>query len=193
MSAIRYPLSGNIHRKGRAMSSMGRIEDAPGLRGDAPEPAVLRAVLGRFATGVTVVTTVSPDGERAGVTASSFNTLSLDPPLVLWSLALTAASLPVFRAAGRFAVNILGEGQTGIARQFARPAADKFAGVETIEGLGGVPLIAGAIAHLDCAVWRRDDGGDHELYIGRVLRAGATDGAPLVYARGGFGQFAARA
>lgn len=173
------------------MTSMGRIECAPSGEEDRIDPIALRGVLGRFATGVTVITTLSPSGERAGVTASSFNTLSLDPPLVLWSLGLRAPSLAVFRSADRFAVNILRDDQSDIARQFGRPSADKFAGVETAQGLGGVPLIGGALAQIECAVWRRDDGGDHELYIGRVLRMAASDGAPLVFARGAFGQFRA--
>lgn len=152
-------------------------------------PAEYRTVLGRFATGVTVMTTVCPQGRRAGVTVSSFNTLSLDPPLVLWSLALKAPSLSVFRDAGRFAVNILAEDQAGLALQFARGADDKFLGVATTEGLGGVPLIQGAVAHIECEMERRDDGGDHELYIGRTVRTHSSDRHPLIFAKGRFGQF----
>ena len=171
------------------MTSLSAIESAPNAASGRIDPLALRGVFGRFATGVTVVTAVAPDGERAGVTVNSFNTLSLDPPLILWSLALHAASLPVFRAADRFAVNILADDQAAIARQFARPAPDKFVGVALKPGLGDMLLIEGAIAHIECAVARRDPGGDHELYIGQVLRASATDGGPLVYARGGFGQY----
>ncbi len=168
------------------MSEMGTSTTASG----AMDPAHLRAVLGRFATGVTVITSVAPDGQRAGVTASSFNTLSLDPPLVLWSLSLKAPSLSVFRSGPHFAVNILAADQAAIALQFARPAEDKFRDIATYEGVGGVPLITGAIAHLVCSVVRRDPGGDHELYIGQVVDAVHTDRSPLVYARGGFGHFA---
>lgn len=148
-----------------------------------------RSVLGRFATGVTVMTTVTPAGQKAGVTVSSFNTLSLHPPLVLWSLALAAPSLAVFRASGRFAVNILAEDQAAVALQFSRHADDKFHGISTVPGLGGVPLIVGAVAHIECEIERRDPGGDHELYIGRTVRADSSDRLPLVYAKGKFGQF----
>ena len=152
-------------------------------------PAEFRSVLGRFATGVTVMTTVCPQGRRAGVTVSSFNTLSLDPPLVLWSHALKAPSLAVFRDSGRFAVNILAEDQAELALQFARGSEDKFRGIATTEGLGGVPLIDGAVAHIECELERRDPGGDHELYIGRTVRTNSSDRHPLVYAKGRFGQF----
>ncbi len=155
----------------------------------AVDPAAFRSVLGRFATGVTVVTTVSTEGKPVGVTASSFNTLSLDPPLILWSLALKAPSLSSYRSSGRFAVNILGIDQAAVALQFARPSNDKFRGIATMPGLGDVPLIADAIAHLECEVVRRDPGGDHELFIGRVLRAAAADRQPLIYVTGKFGQF----
>ena len=153
------------------------------------DPAALRSVLGRFATGVTVITTLSREGHKVGVTASSFNTLSLDPPLILWSLAVTALSLSAFRASGQFAVNILGSDQAAVALQFARQSDDKFRGIATRPGLGGVPLLDDAIAHLECEVVRRDPGGDHELYIGRVQRATAADRQPLIYVTGKFGQF----
>jgi flavin reductase (DIM6/NTAB) family NADH-FMN oxidoreductase RutF len=156
---------------------------------DGVHPSEFRSVLGRFATGVTVITTVCPRGRRAGVTVSSFNTLSLDPPLVLWSLALKAPSLSVFRDAGRFAVNILADDQAELALQFARGSDDKFRGIVTNEGLGGVPLIDGAVAHIECEVERRDPGGDHELYIGRTVRTSCSDRRPLIYVTGRFGQF----
>ncbi|UAX97603.1 flavin reductase family protein [Ensifer adhaerens] len=166
---------------------MNRI--IPDALTSAPQPAEFRRVLGQYPTGVTVITAQTAAGVRAGVTVSSFNTLSLDPPLILWSLALSAPSLEVFRHTERFAVNILGEDQGDVALQFARRAEDKFAGVETVPGWSGVPLIAGAVAHLECTVYRRDPGGDHEIYIGRVERAEAIDRTPLVYMRGAFGKF----
>ena len=155
------------------------------------DQATFRAVLGRFVTGVTVITTAAPNGATAGVTVSSFNTLSLEPPLVLWSLALRAPSLKTFRAAEYFAVNILASGQRALATQFARPAADKFVGIKTVEGLHRLPLIDGAAAHLECAVEHRYPGGDHELFIGRVLRAEVGSETPLAYAQGLFGDFLA--
>jgi flavin reductase (DIM6/NTAB) family NADH-FMN oxidoreductase RutF len=157
------------------------LENASDLK-----PEAYRHALGRFVTGVTVMTTRAPSGARAGVTVSSFNTLSLDPPLILWSLGLHTPSLALFREAGMFAVNILAADQRGLALQFARPAADKFAGVELAEGLHGLPLIEGAVAHLQCRVQQRLPGGDHELIIGRILDASVQERRPLVYAQGQF-------
>lgn len=154
------------------------------------DAATFRSALGRFVTGVTVMTARAADGRLAGMTASSFNTLSLDPPLILWSIALKSPSLEVFRAAGRFAVNILAQDQQALARQFSRAAPNKFAGVEIHDGLCGVPLVAGAVAHLQCELAARYPGGDHEILIGRVVRARAENAlAPLVYCRGRFGCF----
>lgn len=153
------------------------------------DAAAFRRALGRFVTGVTVMTTRSPSGEVAGVTVSSFNTLSLDPPLILWSLGLQTPSLAVFRRSHGFAVNILASDQGDLALQFARPATDKFANVRTRAGLDGTPLIEGAVAHLQCRTQQRLAGGDHELVIGRILSAAAHDRTPLVYAQGRFGVF----
>ena len=150
------------------------------------DPADYRAVLGRFVTGVTIMTAVAPDGGRIGVTANSFNTVSLNPPLILWSLALRAPSLSVFRSQDYFAVNILAREQRHLALQFARPAEDKFANVETREGIGGVPLLVGAIAHLECKVEHRYPGGDHEIIVGRVLRMDSFEFSPLVFHGGNF-------
>jgi flavin reductase (DIM6/NTAB) family NADH-FMN oxidoreductase RutF len=158
--------------------------DRAGLR--PCDPSLYRAVMGAFPTGVTVMTALAGEGERCGVTASSFNTVSLDPPLILWSLGLKAPSLELFRQAGHFAVNVLGEGQKETALQFARPAADKFAGVECFAGLTGVPLIRGALAHIECRVWSRYPGGDHEIMLGEVVSLARGDGKPLVFAAGAF-------
>lgn len=124
------------------------------------------------------------------MTASSFNMLSLDPPLILWSLSLRAPSLQVYRAASRFAVNIPGADQTAVALPFARPSEDKFRDQALQDGIGGVPLLSAAIADLECEAMRRDDGGDHELFIGRVVRASYGDRASLIFAKGSFDQFA---
>ena len=154
------------------------------------EPAAFRRALGRFVTGVTVMTTRAPGGALAGVTVSSFNTLSLDPPLILWSLSLKTPSLAVFRDSGGFAVNILASDQRDIALQFARPG-DKFANVRTQAGLNGTPLLEGAVAHLQCRTQQRLAGGDHELVIGRIVSAAVHERTPLVYAQGRFGDFCA--
>jgi flavin reductase (DIM6/NTAB) family NADH-FMN oxidoreductase RutF len=151
-----------------------------------PDPALYRDVMGAFPTGVTVMTLAMPEGQRVGVTASSFNTVSLDPPLILWSLALKAPSLSAFRAVDHFAVNILADDQRDIALQFARPSEDKFAGIDTFTGTTGAPLIAGALAHVECRVFARHPGGDHEIMLGEVVSLARRDGKPLVFQRGGF-------
>lgn len=146
----------------------------------------LREVLGCFATGVAVVTTRGEGGAPVGLTINSFNSVSLDPPLVLWSLALAAPSLDAFRAHPGFAVNILSEDQAALARKFARPAPDKFAGIDWEPGYADVPLIAGAAARLECRTWRRYEGGDHEIIVGEVIAVAAVDKAPLIFHRGRF-------
>ena len=150
------------------------------------DPAEYRRVLGRFATGVTIMTARAPGGIQVGVTANSFNTVSLDPPLILWSLALRAPSLPVFRSQEHFAVNILAADQRDLALRFARPSDDKFAGVPVRSGIGGVPLIEGAMAHVECQVAHLYPGGDHEIIVGRVLRMEGSDLPPLIFHCGKF-------
>lgn len=156
-----------------------------------PTPDLYRKVMGCFPTGVTIMTTVLTDGTRVGMTASSFNTVSLDPPLILWSLALKAPSLGAFRAADHFAVNVLAEGQDALALQFARPSEDKFAGVQTRTGRSGVPLIQGALAHIECRVSARHAGGDHEIMLGEVIGLSQGPGDPLVFRGGRFCRIAA--
>ena len=144
----------------------------------------LRQVLGSFVTGVTVITTVDAQGKPHGLTVNSFSSVSLDPPLILWSQSLTAPSHPVFRDAERFAVNILADDQVAISNRFARGSDDKFAGCETNPGLGGVPLIRGSSAWLEC---RRMDcfrGGDHMVFLGQVERIERTGRQPLVFGGG---------
>lgn len=153
-------------------------------------PAVLRSVLGNFATGVTVMTTVAENGDRVGMTVSSFNSLSLDPPLILWSIGLGAPSRAVFSRSAHFAVNVLRDDQADIAFQFAKPSKDKFHGIACETGLNGLPVLSDALATFECEMHERVEGGDHEIYLGRVMRArSAAEGEPLVYHRGGFGEF----
>lgn len=150
------------------------------------DPALYRDVMGAFATGVTVMTLGRNDGFRLGVTASSFNTVSLDPPLILWSLALKAPSLSHFRRDDLFAVNVLSAAQRDVALQFARPSDDKFAGIPMVDGLHGLPLIAGALAHVECRTVARYPGGDHEIMLAEVLTLRRGEGEPLVFQRGAF-------
>lgn len=144
----------------------------------------LRRALGQFATGVTVVTARADDGRRIGVTANSFTSLSLDPPLVLWCLAKSAPSLPEFLESGHFAVNVLAADQHHLSRQFSTPAPDKFAGVPASEGPGGVPLLDGVLARFTCRHVRNHDGGDHVIFIGEVERYEEFEGEPLVFHSG---------
>lgn len=166
--------------------SMALEDSADG--GQPIDPGIFRKALGTFVTGVTVMTARS-GADLAGITVNSFNSLSLDPPLVLWSLALAAPSIRIFRSTDVFAVNILCDGQHDLARQFARPSQNKFAGISYNAGLQGVPLIENAAAHFECRVEQRHSGGDHELIIGRVLRVTSHDRQPLAYLRGDFGTF----
>ena len=148
------------------------------------DPKELRRALGRFATGITVVTTCTRSGQLEGLTANSFSSVSLDPPLVLWSLNRSAASLPSFMAAKWFAVNILGSHQHGISAHFARPQPDKFAGVAFTPGLGGCPVLDDGLAHFECSVFNRVDAGDHVIFLGKVERLTHRDGEPLLYSGG---------
>lgn len=143
-----------------------------------------RRALGRFATGVTVVTTRTADGKLEGLTANSFSSVSLDPPLVLWSLRRQAPSLSSFTAAGHFAVNVLGTHQKHLCRHFATPHADKFDAVPHRIGDHGAPLIEHAIARFECRTEQVIEAGDHLIFLGRVLRATHRDGEPLIFATG---------
>lgn len=156
------------------------------LQPGAADHAALRKAFGRFATGVTVITTRGPGGRLEGLTANSFASVSLDPPLVLWSLRRDARSAPSFIEHPNFAVNVLAADQQALARRFSLPADDKFNGVEAKLGAGGCPLIAGAIAHFECARETTVPGGDHIVFIGRVLAAAHRDGEPLIFANGGY-------
>lgn len=144
----------------------------------------LRQVLGSFVTGVTVVTTIDSEGKPHGLTANSFSSVSLDPPLILWIQSRSAPSHPVFRTCERFAINILADEQIDISNRFAKPSADKFAGIPTHAGVGGVPLIDGSTAHLECRLVNCYPGGDHVVLIGEVERIKRHPRQPLVFGGG---------
>ncbi len=150
------------------------------------DPKEMRNALGMFATGVAIATTVGDGGAPIGLTISSFNSVSLDPPLVLWSLHNDAPSISAFRNHGHFAINILADHQHDICMQFARPSDDKFAGVSFQAGHEGVPLIDGSAAHFECQTYARYPGGDHEIFVGRVVRLSSSNHEPLVFHRGQF-------
>ncbi len=148
---------------------------------------LLRRALGRFVTGVTVVTVPTSDGPM-GITANSFTSVSLDPPLVLWCPARASRRFGHFVDAPHFAIHVLGAEQAGVAGDFARGAGLFTAQAHSPEG---VPLLPDALARFDCALHAEHDGGDHLIVVGRVLRATLRAGAPLVFAGGDYGQFSA--
>jgi flavin reductase (DIM6/NTAB) family NADH-FMN oxidoreductase RutF len=154
------------------------------FEGDAVDTPGLRQALGRFATGVAVIATRTPEGKLEGLTANSFAAVSLDPPLVLWSLRRHAPSLPAFQSSGLFSVNVLSAGQLALSRHFATPSADKFSRVAHAPGQGGCPLIEGCLAWLECRIDQAVEGGDHLIFIGRVLRASFAEGEPLIFSAG---------
>ncbi|MET0362988.1 MAG: alpha/beta fold hydrolase [Sphingobium sp.] len=136
------------------------------------DPRLLREALGCFGTGVTVITTVTPDGEPIGFTANSFTSVSLDPPLVLFCIARKSANLPVFEAAAGFAINILHIGQQPTSNRFARPSDSRFDGIDwEIRSEGGSPILIGSRASLDCRTHAIHDGGDHLIVVGEVKQA----------------------
>ncbi len=141
-----------------------------------------RAALGMFATGVTVVTARRADGTLVGLTANSFNSVSLQPPLVLWSLSRTAGSMPVFERGSHYAINILAASQHALAERFASKTADRFADVAFREGAGGAPVLEDAAAVFECFNRSKYEEGDHVIFVGEVERCSWRQGAaPLIF------------
>jgi len=145
------------------------------------DPMEFRKALGTFATGVTIITTRADDGTPLGLTVNSFNSVSLDPPLVLWSLANNSNSLDAFRNAQHWAVHVLATDQEELSGRFARRGIDKFAGLETEVGVGGTPLLMGCAARFECRTASQYQGGDHLIFIGEVLAFKRDETAPLVF------------
>jgi flavin reductase (DIM6/NTAB) family NADH-FMN oxidoreductase RutF len=141
-----------------------------------------RAALGMFATGVTIITARGADGSLVGLTANSFNSVSLSPPLVLWSLARRAGSMPVFSRGSHYAINILSAQQKGLAQRFAMSNVDRFDGVAWSEGAGGAPVLQGAAAVFECANRSQYEEGDHVIFVGEVERcAWEASAQPLIF------------
>ena len=147
----------------------------------ALDPTALRHAFASFATGVTVITARDELGSAVGMTANSFGSVSLDPPLVQWSLRINSALHRSFIEAIMFSVSVLAADQEAIARQFASRMPDRFAGIQLIEQGKEPPLIAGALAHFVCRKINDYRVGDHELFVGEVLRASAHEGHPLLF------------
>lgn len=150
------------------------------------DPKAFRRALGNFATGITVVTAQTPDGVKTGVTANSFNSVSLEPALILWSIDKRSGSCEIFEKATHFAVNILAADQIDVSNHFARPGEDKFAGIDFTAGLGGAPLLPDTAACFQCEAYETVDGGDHWILIGKVVAFEDAGRAPLVYHQGSY-------
>ena len=144
----------------------------------------LRDALGRFPTSVTVITTRAPDGKLEGLTANSFAALSLDPPLVVWSINRRSPSVLGFRQSGHFAINVLRAAQADLSHRFATPQSNKFDGVGFKAGLGGSPLLDGVLARFECQTQDTIEGGDHLLFVGRVHKISYGEGEPLIFSSG---------
>jgi flavin reductase (DIM6/NTAB) family NADH-FMN oxidoreductase RutF len=150
----------------------------------AVDSRAFRQALGQFPTGVCVVTCLV-NGERIGMTMSSFNSLSLDPPLVLFSIDHRAASLSLWKNAKGYAVNVLAENQKEISNRFARPLSSKWEGTSFSPGSCGAPVLPGVAAVFECVPWARHESGDHTLFIAEVKNFWASpDRQPLVFSKG---------
>ena len=152
-------------------------------------PDDFRRLLGHFATGVTIVTTSDPDGRPAGLTVSAFASLSLDPPLVLVCVDHKAQSYPALKDNRGFAVNVLATEHEALSRRFASTRLDKFDGVAYRMSPLGLPLLGGALAHVECVTVNRHVEGDHTIFVGRVEAGAVADGEPLLYHRGKYKRF----
>ena len=148
---------------------------------DPHVPDTLRHAFASFATGVTVITALDENGSPVGMTANSFGSVSLDPPLVQWSLRVNSGLHRIFVETTHFSVSVLAAHQTHIARQFASRAPDRFLDIALHEVKGEPPLIRGALAYFVCKKLAVHRIGDHELFVGEVLRAAAHDGTPLLF------------
>ncbi|WP_250520677.1 MULTISPECIES: flavin reductase family protein [unclassified Caballeronia] len=150
----------------------------------------LRNAFGQYPTGVTVITAAAEDGRKVGLTANSFASLSLDPPLVLWSISKTSPSCADFVNAGHFAINVLAEDQIDLSRRFSKASPDKYAGVACRESLGGTMVLDGCSAHFVCRNLAQHEGGDHVIFIGHIEHFEANGHAPLVFHLGQYGAVA---
>jgi 3-hydroxy-9,10-secoandrosta-1,3,5(10)-triene-9,17-dione monooxygenase reductase component len=154
------------------------------------DPIQLRNAFGSFITGVTIITGRAPDGTPVGMTANSFSSVSLDPPLALWSVAKTATAFEVFQACSHFTIHILHSGQEALSRQFASKNTDRFADTVHELGVGDVPVLTDYSARFECEVEHRYPGGDHIILVGRILAFDARDKEPLVFYKGQYKQLA---
>ena len=155
------------------------------------DPRDFRNALGTYATGVTIITAAAPDGKPYGLTCNSFASVSLNPPLVLWSLVVYSSSLTIFQNASHFTVNVLGASQQALASKFAKSSDDKFTDVDWTPGLGGAPVLAESVANFQCRSVNRYYGDDHVIFLGAVEAYTYNTQEPLLFAQGAFGRFLA--
>ena len=157
------------------------------------DPTEFRKCLGSFATGVTIITAVGPHGELVGNTANSFNSVSLDPPLILWSLGRHAHSLKAYLSTDHFAVNVLREGQEGLSQRFATALGNKWDGVAYDTWESGCPILPDSLAVLECRIAHTYVGGDHVIFVGEVISAEHDPtGRPLLFYGGNYSSIIAR-
>lgn len=149
-----------------------------------------RTALGSYPTGVTIVTTIDGDGNKIGMTANSFTSLSLDPPLILWSIDKATGCFDAFNECSHFAIHVLGEHQEGLSNHFAGRGFDKFKEIPSTEGIGGSPILKESSACFQCSVEHRYEGGDHIILVGRVLDYSEQDLKPLVFSAGKYAKIA---
>src|ERR1700753_807507 len=151
------------------------------------DPRDFRNALGTYATGVTIITAMAADGRPYGLTCNSFASVSLNPPLVLWSLVTFSQRRTVCQNASHFTINVLGASQQALASKFAKSSGDKFAGVEWTPGLGSAPILADSVASFQCRAANRHYGGDHVIFLGAVEAYAYNGQEPLLFSRGGLG------
>ena len=160
--------------------------DTPPL--SAVDGGALRKAMAKFLTGVTVITVTDADGRPYGLTVNSFNSVSLSPPLVLWSLDKRNSSIESFRGSSGFAVNIMAAEQIDLCRRFSAEE-DRFSGCDWHFGVAGQPILADALASMECRHWAEYDGGDHVILVGEVLSISESGGKPLAFFGGKYGLF----
>ena len=173
------------------MESAGSVESATNQGDMGVTPMALRHAMGLFLTGVTIVTTRNGTHPPYGLTVNSFNSVSLDPPLILWSLDLKNDCTQMFRDAGAFAVNVMPAGSERLIRQFSTTGIDRFEDVAWHGGAAGQPILEDALVSLECRMWAEYPGGDHVIFVGEVLRVDAEDGDAAAYFKGQLGSYPA--
>ena len=157
----------------------------------AIDPRELRNVMGHFATGVTIITTKDVSGKPFGLTANAFSSLSLDPPLVLICVDKKVDCYACFEQSKIFVVNVLSEGQDQLSTRFATKGIEKFEGVAVRQGNLGVPLLEGAVAHIECTLTSAYEGGDHTIYVGEIQSVAASGDRPLLFFKGKYSRLLA--